>query len=228
MVAGLAPPSAPPPASVRASTDAGSITIAVPGSVTYKVNAHALVGLFDPAEALMTGTVQNQDSYAQGVAAQRPFYFDHLAELTDRALAEFEALTGRGYARAMGYRLEDAELVLAGQGSVVANAEAVADYLREARGLKVGVLNLTMFRPFPADFVTQLLAGKQAVAEAAARAWAAKGRTQRPERHLSLPKRRSRQPVCGGPRRDWSRHAQATRARRARPGGGAPGRPAAG
>lgn len=36
---------ATPPASVRASTDAGSITIAVPGSVTYKVNAHALVGL---------------------------------------------------------------------------------------------------------------------------------------------------------------------------------------
>ena len=44
--------------------------------------------------------------------------------------------------------------MIAGQGSVVANAEAVADYLRETRGLKVGVLNLTMFRPFPADLVT--------------------------------------------------------------------------
>lgn len=32
------------PASVQASTDAGSITIAVPGSVTYKVSAHAFVG----------------------------------------------------------------------------------------------------------------------------------------------------------------------------------------
>ena len=120
--------------------------------------------LFDVDYPAMIGTVQNQDSYAQGVAAQRPFYFDHLADLTDRAFAEFEALTGRGYARAMGYRLEDAEFVIAGQGSVVANAEAVADYLREARGLRVGVLNLTMFRPFPADLVTNLLAGKQAVA----------------------------------------------------------------
>ena len=111
----------------------------------------------------MIGVVQNQDSYAQGVAAQRPFYFDHVAELADRAFEEFARLTGRRYARAIGYRLEDAEYVIAGQGSVVANAEAVADHLRELRKLRVGVLNLTMFRPFPADLVTVLLRSKRAV-----------------------------------------------------------------
>ncbi|HEU4563760.1 MAG TPA: 2-oxoacid:acceptor oxidoreductase family protein [Gemmatimonadaceae bacterium] len=119
--------------------------------------------LFDVDYPSMLGTVQNQDSYAQGVAAQRPFYFDHVAELTDRAMAEFAALSGRRYARAGGYRLDDAEWVIAGQGSVVANAEAVADFLRDTRGLKVGVLDLTMFRPFPADLVTRLLAGKKGV-----------------------------------------------------------------
>ncbi|HEX6058536.1 MAG TPA: 2-oxoacid:acceptor oxidoreductase family protein, partial [Gemmatimonadaceae bacterium] len=119
--------------------------------------------LFDVDHPAMLGVVQNQDSYAQGVAAQRPFYFDHLAELADRAFAEFAALTGRGYARASGYRLDDAEWVIAGQGSVVANAEAVADHLRTARGLRVGVLDLAMFRPFPADLVTRLLAGKRGV-----------------------------------------------------------------
>ena len=111
----------------------------------------------------MIGVVQNQDSYAQGVAAQRPFYFDHVAELADRAFEEFGKLTGRHYARAMGYRLEDAEYVIAGQGSVVANAEAVADYLREERKLRVGVLNLAMFRPFPSDLVTLLLRSKVGV-----------------------------------------------------------------
>ena len=119
--------------------------------------------LFDVDYPAMFGVVQNQDSYAQGVAAQRPFYFDHLAELTDEAMARYGELTGRHYARAMGYRLDDAEWVLAGQGSVVANAEAVADYLRETRGIKVGVLNLIMFRPFPADVVASLLRGKKAV-----------------------------------------------------------------
>ncbi len=119
--------------------------------------------MFDLDYPAMLGTVQNQDSYAQGVAAQRPFYFDHIMALTDQAIEEFATLTGRHYARASGYRLDDAEYVIVGQGSVVSNAEAVVDHLRERRGLKVGVLNLTMFRPFPADLVTALLAGKRAV-----------------------------------------------------------------
>jgi pyruvate-ferredoxin/flavodoxin oxidoreductase len=119
--------------------------------------------MFDLDYPTMLGVVQNQDSYAQGVAAQRPFYFEHIQELTDRAMEEYYRLSGRRYARASGYRLDDAEYVIAGQGSLVWNAEAVADYLRE-RGLKVGVLNVTMFRPFPADIITELLRGKKAVA----------------------------------------------------------------
>ena len=118
---------------------------------------------FDFDYPAMLGVVQNQDSYAQGIAAQRPFYFDHIADLTDRAFTEYAALTGRRYARATGYRTDDAEWVIAGQGSVVSNAEAVVDHLRATRGLKVGVLNLTMFRPFPADVIARLLAGKKGV-----------------------------------------------------------------
>ncbi len=110
----------------------------------------------------MLGVVQNQDSYAQGVAAQRPYYFDHVAGLTDRAMAEYAALTGRQYSRVMGYRLDDAEYVIAGQGSVTENAEAVIDHLR-SKGIKIGVLNMTMFRPFPADMITRMLRGKKAV-----------------------------------------------------------------
>ena len=37
----------------------------------------------------MAGLVQNQDSYMQSVAAQRPFFFDHIRELTERAFEEF-------------------------------------------------------------------------------------------------------------------------------------------
>jgi pyruvate-ferredoxin/flavodoxin oxidoreductase len=118
--------------------------------------------LFDYDYPAMLGTVQNQEAYAQGVAAQRPFYFDHVAELTDLAFAEFARLTGRRYERAMGYLLDDAEYVLAGQGSVITNALLVAEHMRR-KGVKVGVLNLTMFRPFPADLVADLLRGRRAV-----------------------------------------------------------------
>jgi pyruvate-ferredoxin/flavodoxin oxidoreductase len=119
--------------------------------------------MFDFDYPAMLGVVQNQDSYAQGVAAQRPFYFDHIAELTDRAMDEYAALTGRRYSRVAGYRMEDAEYVLVGQGSVVSNMEAVADYLRDKRGVKVGVVNITMFRPFPADLISTLLKGRKGV-----------------------------------------------------------------
>jgi pyruvate-ferredoxin/flavodoxin oxidoreductase len=120
--------------------------------------------MFDLDYPAMLGVVQNQDSYAQGVAAQRPFYFDHVVDLADQAMEEFFQLTGRRYARAMGYRMDDAEYVLVGQGSVVPNMEAAADYLRDEKGLKVGVVDMVMFRPFPADLITQLLRGRKGVA----------------------------------------------------------------
>jgi pyruvate-ferredoxin/flavodoxin oxidoreductase len=120
--------------------------------------------MFDYDYPAMLGVVQNQDAYQQGVAAQRPFYFDHVRELADRAFDEFAALTGRRYARVTGYRVEDADYLILGQGSMVWNAEAVADHLRTARGLRVGVVNVTMFRPFPADLLARMLAGKRGVA----------------------------------------------------------------
>jgi pyruvate-ferredoxin/flavodoxin oxidoreductase len=131
--------------------------------LTFGETRRRIPELFSVDYPTMLGPVQNQDSYAQGIAAQRPFYFDHVADLTDQAMAEWAALTGRQYARASGYRLDDAEYVVAGQGSVVPNLEVVADYVRETQGVKIGVLNLTMFRPFPADLITGMLAGKKAV-----------------------------------------------------------------
>jgi pyruvate-ferredoxin/flavodoxin oxidoreductase len=107
--------------------------------------------------------VQNQDAYMQSVAAQRPFFFDHVAELAERAFAEFHALTGRRYARVLAHRAEDADYLIVGQGSMIPTAEAVADYLRESRRLKVGVVDLVMFRPFPADLVGRLLKGRKGV-----------------------------------------------------------------
>ena len=119
--------------------------------------------LWDVDNPMMAGTVQNQDAYMQSVAAQRPFFFDAIPGLAEQAFAEFGALTGRYYARVSGYRTEDAEYLLLAQGSVIPTAEAVADYLRASRGIKLGVVDLVMFRPFPADLIGQMLRGRRAV-----------------------------------------------------------------
>ena len=119
--------------------------------------------LWDVDNPVMAGIVQNQDSYMQSVAAQRPFFFDHIQELTDQAFEEFYQLTGRQYERVMTYKAEDADYLILGQGSVVPSAEVVVDYLRKTRGLKIGVVDLLMFRPFPSDLVAKILKGKKGV-----------------------------------------------------------------
>ena len=131
--------------------------------LTFGETRRRIPEMFDLDYPALLGSVQNQDAYMQGVAAQRPFYFDHVQELTDGAMAEYGELTGRLYERTMGYRLDDAEYVLVGQGSIVSNAEAVADYLRAERGLKVGVMDVVMFRPFPSDLISSLLKGRKGV-----------------------------------------------------------------
>ncbi len=129
----------------------------------YGASRRRIPILWDVDNPVMAGVVQNQDSYMQSVAAQRPYFFDHVRELVDRAFAEFQELTGRAYARVMAYRVEDADYVILGQGSLIPTAEAVADYLRDRRKLRVGVLNLCMFRPFPSDLIARFLEGKKGV-----------------------------------------------------------------
>lgn len=120
--------------------------------------------LWDVDNPMMAGIVQNQDSYMQSVAAQRPFFFDHVREFTDQAFEEFYQLTGRRYGRVQTYRVEDADYLIVGQGSVIPSAEVVVDYLRSSRKLKVGVVNMSVFRPFPADLLGPILRGKKGVA----------------------------------------------------------------
>ena len=112
---------------------------------------------------MLAGPVENQDSYMQSVVAQRPYFFDHVAAITEQVMDEFYQLTGRRYQRLSGYRLEDAEYLIVGQGSMIVQAEAVADYLRQSRGIKVGVVNITVYRPFPGDLIGNMLKNRKGV-----------------------------------------------------------------
>lgn len=120
--------------------------------------------LWDVDNPVMAGIVENQDSYMQSVAAQRPFFFDHIEALTDETFEAFYKLTGREYARVMTYNAEDADYLILGQGSIIPSAEVVSDYLRETRNIKIGVVDLVMFRPFPAALLSRVLKGKKGVA----------------------------------------------------------------
>ena len=120
--------------------------------------------IWDVDVPMVSGVVQNQDAYMQAVAAQRPYFFDHIEGLAEQCMAEYAELTGRRYSRVSTYLAEDAEYLIVGMGSMIVQAEAVADYLRATRNLKVGVVNVTMYRPFPGDLLGHVLRGKKGVA----------------------------------------------------------------
>ena len=105
--------------------------------------------LFDPRNPIMTGVVQNQDSYMKGKIAQRHFY-DKVPAAVQEARDLYYAKTGRRYRMVDTYRMDDAEYALVGMGGMMETAQAAADYMREELDLKVGVVHVTCFAPFPA------------------------------------------------------------------------------
>jgi pyruvate-ferredoxin/flavodoxin oxidoreductase len=118
--------------------------------------------LFDPAEALMTGVVQNQDSYMKGRIGQRAFT-GLIPDAFREAADEWAELTGRRYGPIATHRIEDADTILVAMGTIADTAIGVVDQLRAA-GRKVGVVAVTSFRPFPATELVGALGLASAVA----------------------------------------------------------------
>ena len=117
---------------------------------------------FEPADALMTGVVQNQDSYMKGRIGQRAFY-DVLDGALRLAMTEWTRLTGRPYGLVQPHRTEDADQIVVAMGSLADSATVVVDHLRE-QGRRVGCVAVTSFRPFPAAELAEVLGGASAVA----------------------------------------------------------------
>jgi pyruvate-ferredoxin/flavodoxin oxidoreductase len=123
---------------------------------------HRLRNLMDPDHPIMSGVVQNQDSYMKGKIAQR-FFYDRIPAITHRVMEEFYSLTGRRYGKIQGYALDDADEVLIGMGSVVETATAAAQYLRTKEGIKAGTLHIACFRPFPGPEIVEVLKNAKAI-----------------------------------------------------------------
>src|SRR5262245_50944293 len=115
-----------------------------------------LINLMDPANPIMSGVVQNQDSYMKGKIAQR-WYYDRVEPILDECFSEFYRKTGRRYDFVESYRCEDAEYILVGMGCYMETAKATVDYLREKKGIAAGCLTVFVFRPFPARQIVQAL-----------------------------------------------------------------------
>jgi pyruvate-ferredoxin/flavodoxin oxidoreductase len=112
--------------------------------------------LFDTRVPLMSGVVQNQDSYMKGKIAQRHWY-DRVLPTLKAVMDDYSRLTGRKYDVVMPYRLEDADYAIVGSGCMIETGEAVVDYIRDNMGINVGLLHVTCWRPFPSIEIVEAL-----------------------------------------------------------------------
>ena len=125
--------------------------------------SHRLRNLMDPAHPVMSGVVQNQDSYMKGKIAQRYFY-ERIPTIMHRVMDEFYALTGRRYGTIDSYGLADADYAIVGMGSLIETATATVKFLRAKENLKAGTLHVTSFRPFPGPQIVEALKNLKAIA----------------------------------------------------------------
>ena len=115
-----------------------------------------LTNLMDTANPIMSGVVQNQDSYMKGKIAQR-WYYDQVEPALEEAFDLFYRKTGRKYGFVDAYRCEDAEYILVGIGCYMETAQTTVDYLRDVKGIRAGCLNVYCFRPFPSRQLVEAL-----------------------------------------------------------------------
>lgn len=118
--------------------------------------------VLDPDDPVSIGAMVGPDAFTEVRYLAHEKQMQAL-ELIPVVAADFDAAFGRrsgGLVRP--YRCDDADTVVVALGSVLGTIKDTVDELR-AGGVRIGVLGLTSFRPFPLDAVRTALRGARRV-----------------------------------------------------------------
>ncbi len=116
----------------------------------------------NPDNPFIRGTAQNPDIYFQGRESSNPYYLK-LPEIVKQTLQEFADITGREYGLIDYFGDPQADRVLVAMGSSVETIEETIKVLNK-QGEKLGLLQIRLYRPFPAkDFIQQLPASVKTI-----------------------------------------------------------------
>jgi pyruvate-ferredoxin/flavodoxin oxidoreductase len=118
------------------------------------VRAHRSRAL-SPERPFVRGTAQNPDVYFQARETVNPFYA-RLPDVVQAAMDELGGRTGRRYGLVDYSGHPEAERVLVAMGSAGETARETVAYL-QARGERVGVAQVRLYRPFPAGALVAAL-----------------------------------------------------------------------
>jgi pyruvate-ferredoxin/flavodoxin oxidoreductase len=109
----------------------------------------------NPEKPVIRGTAQNPDIYFQAREAANPFY-DAVPEIVEDYLNKLGEITGRKHGLFDYYGAPDAERVVIAMGSATEAIKEGVDYLN-AKGEKVGLISVHLYRPFSAKHFLSVL-----------------------------------------------------------------------
>ncbi len=109
----------------------------------------------NPKHPVARGTAQNPDIYFQAREACNPFY-DAVPEVVEDYMNKLSEITGRKYGLFDYYGAEDADRVVIAMGSGTEAIHEGIDYLM-AKGEKVGMIAVHLYRPFSAKHFLSVL-----------------------------------------------------------------------
>ncbi|SHK03203.1 pyruvate:ferredoxin (flavodoxin) oxidoreductase, partial [Tepidibacter formicigenes] len=109
----------------------------------------------NPEHPVTRGTAQNPDIFFQAREASNLFY-EKVPEIVADYMKEISKITGREYKPFNYYGAEDAEYIIVAMGSVTDTIEETIDYLL-AKGEKVGLIKVRLYRPFSAKYFFDVL-----------------------------------------------------------------------
>jgi pyruvate ferredoxin oxidoreductase alpha subunit len=115
----------------------------------------------DPQDPMFINDLTPPDEFSE-MRYQQKVGLEMALEIIPQVQEAFFRAFGRRYDMVEAYRCRDADVILVTLGSMSGTAKHVVNRLR-AKNQRVGVVKLSVFRPFPVDQVREALAGKQVV-----------------------------------------------------------------
>ena len=110
----------------------------------------------DPANPMMSGVVQNQDSYMKGKIAQR-WYYDRVEPALEEAFELFDRKTGRQVRLRRAVPLRGRRVHPRRHGLLHGDGQGRRSITCAKKGIAAGCLTVFVFRPFPARQIVEAL-----------------------------------------------------------------------
>ena len=117
--------------------------------IDQKALAEFRARALNPETPVMRGMAENPDTFFQHREASNKFY-EAVPAIVEDYMQEINKITGRDYHLFNYYGAEDADRVIIAMGSVTEAAREAIDYLM-AKGEKVGLVAVHLYRPFSAE-----------------------------------------------------------------------------